>query len=137
MTFSMGSLVLTVLLSMHLNLLPRDEDIFWMLKEYGTWLFGWPTVLLVLALACTCGVFVVCAVLAYPALQPDVWIFLAMVSTCGAAGAGLFITMSRKCWSRINTTSITKIWPGDPWMQHSERKVRHVQEIVADSSRES
>lgn len=116
---AMFSVVLAVLLSMHINLLPRDEDIFWFLHEYGTWLLGWPTALVILALVCTCGQFVAGAILNYPTLDVDGWFFLGLVATCSAVCSRLFVVLSSKCWSQVNAASITKVWPGDPWMDVS------------------
>ena len=113
---AMLSMVLAALLSMHINLLPRDDDVFWFLKEYGHWLLGWPTALVVLALVCTCGQLVAGALLNYPTLETDGWVFLALVAACAAVGLRLFISLSSACWSRVNATCITKVWPGDPWM---------------------
>jgi len=114
---AMFSMVLAALLSMHINLLPRDDDVFWFLKEYGTWLLGWPTALVVVSLVCTCGQLVAGALLNYPTLEADGWVFLALVAAFAAVGSRLFITLSSACWSRVNATSITKVWPGDPWME--------------------
>ena len=116
---AMLSVVLAVLLSMHINLLPRDEDVFWFLSEYGTWLLGWPTALVILSLVCTCGQLVAGAMLNYPALDLDGWFFLGLVAACSAASSRLFVALSSRCWSRVNAASITKIWPGDPWMDAS------------------
>ena len=44
MVAALFALVLAVLLSMQLNLLPHEADVFWFLRAYGSWLFGWPTV---------------------------------------------------------------------------------------------
>jgi hypothetical protein len=113
---AMFSLVLAVLLSMQMNLLPREEDVFYFLQHYGTWLFGSPTVMVVVALMCTGGQLVSSSALHYPSMESDTWCLLAVVVLFSLGGSWLFVSTSSRCWRRVNSASITKVFPGDPWM---------------------
>ena len=91
---AMFSLVLAVLLSMQMNLLPREEDVFYFLQHYGTWLFGSPTVMVVVALVCTGGQLVSSSALHYPSMESDTWCLLAVVVLFSLGGSWLFVSTS-------------------------------------------
>ena len=87
--------------------------------NHSQWARSPTQILLVLSLVSTSAQFVSSAALTYPAtdMSTDIWGFLSLICVCSAVGAYLFLLTAKNCWARINGTSITKVWPGDPWIQ--------------------
>jgi len=113
---SMLSLLMATTLSMQLNLLPTNRDIFWFLKEYGNSLVGWPTTFLVVSIACTGGGVLVTGHMLYR-MGNDAWILTGVVSALALLMWTLFLVMSTRSWRRVNVMDIRKVWPGDIWLE--------------------
>lgn len=92
---------------MQLNLLPTNTDTFWFLKEYGNWLVGYPTTLLVVSVMLTFGGLLSAANGVYD-LPVDAWI---LVGICIFVGTLMIITclsISTRSWARVNGMSLDR-----------------------------
>uniref|UniRef100_A0A6U6A443 PB1 domain-containing protein n=1 Tax=Guillardia theta TaxID=55529 RepID=A0A6U6A443_GUITH len=108
LALSMVNLMLAILLSVQLNLLPSERDVFWFLKQYGHWLFGWPTTCLLFALCCTAGFIIIGALIVFPS-EKDSWAFVGISCCCFSGLMFLFLTLSTATWRRINGMDIRKV----------------------------
>ncbi len=77
------------------------------MQEYGNWLVGYPTTLLVLTVILTFGGMLSAAAGLYE-LPVDAWALIGVYVCVGTATMIMFLLMSTKSWARVNGMSLTK-----------------------------
>ena len=112
---SLTSIIMASMLTMQLNLVPQNKDVFWFLKEYGNWLVGYPTTFLVMAVTLMFGGFLASASLTYQ-LEYHTWALIGIFIFAGVVLIVMSLMLSARSWARVNGMSLHKIWPEDPYV---------------------
>uniref|UniRef100_A0A6U2AY76 KHA domain-containing protein n=3 Tax=Hemiselmis andersenii TaxID=464988 RepID=A0A6U2AY76_HEMAN len=122
---SLLSVVMAATLTMQLNLLPTNGDVFWFLKEYGNWLVGYPTTFLVLSVTLTFGGVMCSAVINY-SVTTDAYALIGVYCFTGVILIVTSLILSTRSWARVNGMALHKVWPEDPYQVNLDRAMSGV-----------
>jgi len=111
---SLLCVVMAATLTMQLNLLPTNSDVFWFLKVYGNWLVGYPTTFLVLSVTLTFGCIMCSAILNY-GVSSDAYALIGVYCFVGVILLVMSLILSTRSWARVNGMALQKVWPEDPY----------------------
>jgi hypothetical protein len=106
--------IVAATLTLQLNLVSSNRDIFWFLKEYGNWLVGYPTTFLVVTVTMMFGGILSSAVLNYD-LPVDANALIGVYVSVGAVLIAMSLVVSARSWARVNGMPLTKVWADDPY----------------------